>query len=122
MYHESTQMVTQKRRLCVRRLPPTHEPLNTICMYHRHVGVALFGYNVTQKDDFRFSPWGECDEDTILLHYQRHPEILKRRFRRAVAEISICGVPLKGAIVKALEQGRVVYSIQGVRSNCQDNY
>jgi len=68
-------------------------------LYHeaedQHVGVALFGYNVTQKDDRRFSPWGECDEETILLHYQRHPEILKRRFRRAVAKISICGVQLK---------------------------
>ena len=61
----------------------------------RHVGIALFGFNITQMDDHRFSPWGSCDDTTFLLHYQRHPEMLKRRFRRVASKKSMCGVPFK---------------------------
>jgi hypothetical protein len=61
----------------------------------QHVGIALFGYNITQLEDPRFSPWGDCHDDTFLLHYQRHPEILRRRMRRVLAGQSMCGVPFK---------------------------
>eukprot|EP00039_Didymoeca_costata_P018383 m.333221 g.333221 ORF g.333221 m.333221 type:complete len:444 (-) comp17101_c0_seq1:1098-2429(-) len=60
-----------------------------------HIGVSLFGYNLTEKEDFRIKPWGSCDNDTFLIHYQRQPEILIRRWKRAVAQQSICGEPFK---------------------------
>lgn len=61
----------------------------------RHVGISLFGYNITQFDDKRFAPWGTCRADTFLIHYQRQPEMLHRRYRRVVLKKSMCGEPFK---------------------------
>jgi hypothetical protein len=61
----------------------------------RHVGISLFGYNITQFDDNRFAPWGTCTDSTFLIHYQRQPEMLERRHRRVIAKQSMCGVQFK---------------------------
>ena len=58
----------------------------------RAIGVALFGYNVSYLSaghDLR--PWGTCHPDAVLLHYQRDPGLLRRRYDRAVAGTNICG-------------------------------
>lgn len=38
-----------------------------------------------------FQSYGKCTEDSVLLHYQRHPALMKRRFDRALRNKSICG-------------------------------
>eukprot|EP00038_Savillea_parva_P013156 m.209263 g.209263 ORF g.209263 m.209263 type:complete len:450 (-) comp24509_c0_seq1:37-1386(-) len=58
----------------------------------RAVGIALFGYNITyQKAETAFKPWGQCHKDAVLLHYQRDPQLIRRRFERAVKGENICG-------------------------------
>lgn len=60
----------------------------------RAIGIALFGFNITYLDDYTtFRPWGNCIPDAILLHYQRMPELIERRWRRAIAGRNICGEP-----------------------------
>lgn len=73
----------------------------------RAVGIALFGFNITYLDDeTSFRPWGHCIPEAILLHYQRMPELLERRWRRAVAGQNICGVPFtKSEVCTKARQG-----------------
>lgn len=58
----------------------------------RAVGVALFGYNVTYMSaGHLIRPWGACHPDAVMLHYQRDPGLLRRRYSRAIAGANICG-------------------------------
>ena len=58
----------------------------------RGIGMALYGYNITYLDDHQtFRPWGHCIPQLSVLHYQRMPELLTRRYKRAVAGKNICG-------------------------------
>lgn len=58
----------------------------------RGVGIQLFGYNVTYMSAAGiFRPWGNCIESALLLHYQRDPSLMTRRFNRAIAGKNICG-------------------------------
>ena len=58
----------------------------------RGVGIALFGFNISYiSATGKFKPWGDCDRDALLMHYQRDPGLLERRFARAKAGANICG-------------------------------
>jgi hypothetical protein len=58
----------------------------------RGVGVALFGYNVTYLSAGNYiKPWGTCHPDAVMLHYQRDPGLMQRRYSRSVAGANICG-------------------------------
>ena len=74
----------------------------------RAVGVALFGYNVSYipaGNDLR--PWGTCHPDAVLLHYQRDPGLLRRRYHRAVVGTNICGEGWKPEQICAMvDQGK----------------
>lgn len=39
----------------------------------------------------QFRPWGHCTADTLILHYQSHDKLLRRRYARALSGASICG-------------------------------
>eukprot|EP00037_Helgoeca_nana_P023312 m.241322 g.241322 ORF g.241322 m.241322 type:complete len:279 (+) comp26308_c0_seq2:2769-3605(+) len=69
----------------------------------RAVGLLLAGYaakTVTKgfgthlelrngQDQFR--PWGHCTPETLVLHYQSHDRLLRRRFERARRGEPLCG-------------------------------
>lgn len=41
------------------------------------------------QDQFR--PWGHCTPETLVLHYQSHDRLLRRRFERARRGEPLCG-------------------------------
>jgi hypothetical protein len=57
----------------------------------RRVGVVLFGYNISYINAPRFYPWGHCADDAIMIHYNRRPELLQRRYQRILKGESVCG-------------------------------
>lgn len=57
----------------------------------RRVGMVLLGFNITYVDALRFKPWGHCENNSILMHYHRRRDLMKRRYERAIAGESVCG-------------------------------
>lgn len=58
----------------------------------RATGIALFGSNITYEPaNSVFRPWGSCISHAVLLHYQRDPGLLRRRYERARTGDNICG-------------------------------
>lgn len=55
-------------------------------------GLRLMPYeHQTISAERDFAPWGHCQDESILIHYQRDEALLHRRFDRAVKGQSICG-------------------------------
>jgi hypothetical protein len=90
----------------------------------RAIGIALFGYNISYMPaGNQLRPWGTCHPDAVLLHYQRDPGLLQRRYDRAVAGANICGEGWqrehvcgmidqgKTGTLKCHEQGHVIESV-----------
>jgi len=75
----------------------------------RGVGVMLNGFNVTyRKGEKEFQPWGKCfDESLWIHHFQKDPELMKRRYQRAAAGKSICGEGFgENEVCAMAEQGK----------------
>jgi hypothetical protein len=67
-------------------------PLDIQSAEDRGIGVQLFGLNVSYiPSNEKFRPWGHCSPHAVLLHYQRDPGLLRRRYERAIAGTNICG-------------------------------
>lgn len=57
----------------------------------RRIGVVLFGFNISYVDAPRFYPWGHCQADAIMIHYNRRPQMVHRRYERVLKGESVCG-------------------------------
>lgn len=59
----------------------------------KFLGIALAYAAVTSpvSAQSRVQPLGKCTEDVLVLHYQRHPAMMRRRYERAVRGDNVCG-------------------------------
>ena len=77
----------------------------------------LYGFNVSYVDALNFHPWGHCEPGSILVHYNRSPNLMKRRADRAARGEEICGPGFKPseacARIVQLKRGRLECSQAG---------
>ena len=85
-------------------------PVDVETAEDRGVGMQLFGMDISYIPSMnKLRPWGNCIPDALLLHYQRDPGLLRRRYERAMANANICGEGWeKGHICKLVDQYAVL--------------
>ena len=70
---------------------PALLPMKTYLNEDVAMGAFMYGFDIAYQEERRFKPWGRCEADTILMHYHRVPELMRRRWQRLLANVSICG-------------------------------